>query len=246
MKTLMMISMVFWSFTGISREMGGPENMAGVGVIVVDDGYRDMDAQVFPIPFVMVDGERFFIQGPRLGIHLYRSEKNQFDLVVNPGFDGFEADDSPYFAGMEDRDMALFAGIQWEYRMNRFYGISMSLLGDVTGNADGWQGEISLTRNWFVGEWMVTGSVELEWLSDDVVDYYYGVRPTEVRADRPAYTGTESWNTGVSVMVTRPFGNRAVFMALGGYGRYGSGISNSPLLDRDNSLFSLVGVGWRF
>ncbi len=246
MKKLMLIWMIFWSLTGISREVDGRGNMAGLGVIVVDDGYRDMDAQVFPIPFVMVETERFFVQGPRLGVHLYRNGENRLDLTLTPGFGGFDADDSPYFDGMEDRDMAVFAGIQWGHQISRFYSMSIGISTDVTGNADGLRGEIGLNRNWFAGQWVLTGSLGLEWLSSDVVDYYYGVRPNEARPDRSAYTGTDSWNTSLSFMATRPFGKRAVFMGIVGYGRYGSGISESPLLERDSALFSLVGVGWRF
>ncbi len=247
MKKCMLIGIIaLVTMCGFGQDVRSPGNMGGMGIILVDDGYRDMDVQVFPIPFILADGERFFIQGPRVGMHLYRSDRNQVDLVLNPGFGGFDADDSPYFEGMNDRDMAVFAGIQWGHQINRFYSLSIGMATDVTGNADGLRGEIGVNRSWFSGEWVMTGSLGLEWLSSDVVNYYYGVRPDEARPDRPAYTGTDSWNTSFSLMVTRPFGKRAVFMGIVGYGRYGSGISESPLLERESTLFTMAGVGWRF
>jgi len=243
---LVVVTGFLLAVAAIAQERRPEQNMAGAGLVHVDDGYRGMDGRTFAIPFIMVDSERFFIRGPQAGIHLYGNPNSGLDLIVQAGFGGYEASDSPYFDGMEDRDFTLFAGMQWTHRFNRRTGVSITLTTDVLGNADGMQGSAALNRNWFAGTWMFTATLQAEWISGDVVDYYYGVRPEEARENRPAYRGEASWNPGISLMVTRPFGKRGVFMAIGGYGLYGSGITDSPLVEQNGAMFFMTGVGWSF
>lgn len=246
MKKVVALLFLIISFTLQAQQTPDPRNMGGVGVVVVDYGYRSMNARTFVIPFLRVDTDRFFIQGPRLGMHLFRTAMSHLDLVMTPGFDGFDSNDSPYFAGMEDRDFAVFTGFQWTHRFNRTLTFSSAITTDITESTNGLRGSVTLSRNWFPEAWMITGSISLDWLSADIVDYYYGVRPQEVRPDRPAYAGTDTVNTNFSMMVTRSFGRSGVLIGMVGYGRYGSGITGSPLLERNHTLFSMAGIGWKF
>ncbi len=246
MKQVAFIVLLHFGILAFGQPGGQPGNMAGMAVLIIDDGYRDMESRTLAVPFLRYEKGRFFLNGPTLGFHLYQNDSSSVSAVLSAGFGGYDARDSAYFTGMADRDFSAFAGIQWERRFGRSYSLSLMAGTDVTGHADGMMGRASVTRNWFAGSWRVAGSLSVDWISDDVTDYYYGVLPEEARADRPAYQGTATWNPGCSVMATRSFGERAVFTVMVGYGRYGSGITDSPLVEQDESLFGMMGLGWTF
>lgn len=246
MKRAVCIVLLHFGILAFGQPTGQPGNMAGMAVLMIDDGYRDMDSRMLAVPFVRFEKGRFFLNGPSLGFHLYQDGTSSVSAVLTAGFGGYDARDSTYFTGMADRDFSVFAGIQWERRFDRKYVLSLMAGTDVTGHADGMMGRATVTRNWFAGKWMVMGSLSVDWISEDVTDYYYGVRPGEARPDRPAYRGTATWNPGCSLMATRSLGARMVFTAMVGYARYGSGITDSPLVAQDQSLFGMLGLGWTF
>lgn len=219
---------------------------AGVAAIMVDNGYRDMDARVFPIPFIGYEGRRLFIRGPKVGLHLHTNQNSWFNAWLTPGFSGFEAKDSPYFDGMADRDMSWLGGIEWGRQLNRQLSVSVSVGTDVAGEASGMTGELTARYNWSRGRWFGTVSPALTFESTGFVDAYFGVRPDEARPGRPAYSGKASWHPGLFVTVSRPVGPTGMFMAMIGIRHYGAGAADSPLTDRNHSLFGLLGMSWRF
>jgi outer membrane protein len=77
------------------------------------------------------------------------------------------------------------------------------------------------------------------WLSENRVDYYFGVSEEEARARRPAYRGPATWNLDLNVTAILNVTPRLSVFALFNREQFGSGIENSPLVER-SSAHSLV------
>ena len=86
---------------------------------------------------------------------------------------------------------------------------------------------------------LLTVGIGPRWLSASRVDYYYGVREEEARPERPAYRGQDTWNLDVNVTAILNVTSKLSLFVLLNREQLGSGIENSPLVER-SSAYSLV------
>lgn len=91
---------------------------------------------------------------------------------------------------MEKRRGGFWAGgvVEWS---SSFVDVSAEWLADVSGNSNGQIVSLGLARTWRVGNRvLLTPHVGASWQDEKTVDYYFGVRESEARLDRPAYAGS--------------------------------------------------------
>jgi len=99
---------------------------------------------------------------------------------------------------------------------------------------------------WRMGPVGVAPRVGLVWQSEKLVDYLYGVRASEVREGREAYDGKATVNTELGLRVfygIRPA--HSVYLDLSSTA-LGSGIKDSPLVDRTRLGSARLGYLARF
>ncbi len=125
-------------------------------------------------------------------------------------FEGYSGSDSPFLNGMQSRDWSVDGGVNIE-AATPVGLLGLSIVTDLLGRYRGQEVEFRyLIMFPLLGfNWIPSGGVR--WKSDNLVDYYYGVRPDEARPDRPPPTkanrrstpscgwssGTTSRSTGV-------------------------------------------------
>ena len=73
-----------------------------------------------------------------------------------------------------------------------------------------------------------------------------GVRPSEARADRPAYAGDETLNVKAELGFIRPFRNGWTFLAQADWESLGSEIIDSPIVNESDSLGGFVALAYTF
>jgi outer membrane protein len=83
-------------------------------------------------------------------------------------------------------------------------------------------------------------------LSQDRVDYYYGVRESEATPTRPAYTGEATWNLDVNVTAILNFGPKWTLVALLNREGLGSGIKMSPIVERTSAYALVTSFSYNF
>lgn len=83
----------------------------GVGAMVSDKGYVDIDRENQLIPIVFYQSEDFYLLGPTFGYKLASFDDFKVNFVGQYRFDGYEADDGDIFVGMQDRSGTLDLGI---------------------------------------------------------------------------------------------------------------------------------------
>lgn len=174
-----------------------------------------------------------------VGINLrdvgYNSDYSLIDL---------ESDD-PVFRGYDSPKPELVAqmGVSWHI-------LSASLEQDVSNRSQSYAAKASIDIPLFRSKRgvMVKGSVGANWLSEEYVNYYYGINKAqqdEVRG-RTLYTAEEAINYEAKINMLYPITRHLAIMASLSRTQLDEQISNSPLLDGDVIDQVMVNVSYQF
>jgi outer membrane protein len=158
----------------------------GVGAIALNQPYAGMDSEVQAFPVIGYFGERLQVLGPRATYLLAGDGTLSLRAEALVRFSSYEPEDSPVLAGMEEREMTLDAGLTAGAE-GKWGTLELGVLTDTLDRHSGQEVRLSYGYD-FSGESLtVTPFAGLRWMSGDLSDYYYGVRPEEATAARPAY-----------------------------------------------------------
>lgn len=129
---------------------------------------------------------------------------------------------------MQTRNSAFWYGpaLAWKTR----FGM---LTGDVLeGGNKGQKASVNFGKRIDYGNFSVEPHVGAEWLSSKYVDYYYGVRSSEVRAGRPAYSGTSTYDMSAGARFDYRFTRQQSVTLDVGAKHLGSSITDSPIVGK--------------
>ena len=216
----------------------------GFGVVAGQQALGDKRSTVVPLISVSYKDTAYW-QIARGGVWLWKHDNTRVGVALKVRR-AYDPTDFEGLTGMEERDASLEGGVNAVWTAKPLV-VSAAYYTDLSGKSHGDSATLNLAHPLRLSErWRITPSVSVEWLDANVVDYYYGVKPSEAIATRPAYAGKATVNlrTGVAAhyALTRTW---SLFGGLN-YTRLGDGIGNSPLVTHDD-LFTLhLGAGWRF
>ena len=156
---------------------------------------------------------------------------------------GFGADAPDQLRGMQAPEMAIEVGPMLGWRGSPVH-FNVSLFADVLGRHGGLVGEASLELplRWPSG--YLVPALELSYLSDDYVDYYYSVAPFETTPLRPAYVGRSSFNPGLKVHWGYAVRPKWLLFGKLGVEELGTSIRDSPIVDRDRLWSANLGLAY--
>ena len=218
---------------------------AGLGFVTSPRPYIGASPQSFPVPVINVKYKRWFLESIRGGYAFVQREKFDARAFTQVRFRGLEPESSPFLEGMETRQKSLDAGVEMIYR-GRPVGFRMAALTDVLGRSNGREVSAAAITGAPLGKALVLVGFGPRWLSQDRVDYYYGVRSSESRPERPAYRGesTINWDLTIST-IYKPTSRWTVFALVTREG-LGSAIQSSPLVDRASAYSLVASVSYSF
>ena len=130
---------------------------AGLGVHVWDGGFRDTDAQVWPIPAVDVETDHFYFKGLEAGGFLVKTDAHRLMLGVSYmglGFDAGDSDDAR-MKKLDDRDGSFFANVTYAWR-SQLGQITASIGADISGKSEGFMSDVSWMKRFDVAGFGVT------------------------------------------------------------------------------------------
>ena len=144
---------------------------------------KDHDQQLF----YLYEGERFYLHGSRVGLKL-DYEGWRFDAFFKHRFEGFTQDRPPASAaGMALREPGIDAGVS--LRRRTAWGTPyLELSHDVSNRSDGAELKLGYWNDWSRGRLTLRPHAALSLRDARLNDFYYGVRPAEATAQRPAYS----------------------------------------------------------
>ena len=201
----------------------------GAGVGLEESPYKGYGSKVSPIPLIYFDDKWIHALGTTLDLKIGKWSSVLFTLRGQYALgDGYRGSDAPILNGMQNRNGAFWFGPALAWHTG--YG---TLSGDfLTGGNKGQKASIEFAKALEYGSFSVEPHVGAEWLSSKYVDYYYGVRSSEVRAGRPAYTGKAAYNVSLGTKVDYRFTPHQLVFFDVGVTHLSSGITDSPLVGK--------------
>jgi len=227
----------------------GGELTLGLGVAAGSGVYKGEGSELNPAPFFNYENGPLEILGHDsidLTFKFYRGEVFSIGLIGSLSLEeGYDSDDSDFLKGMDELETLYSAGLEFGGNYAG-WAANLEILQDISGEHDGQEVELSLGYQWMLAGFEVRPGLSLTWMSQETVDYLYGVSPREARADRPAYSPDADFEIGAELMIQRAlFGN---FSAVGivEVSTFGSEITDSPLVDEDYEVGGVLGVMYHF
>lgn len=219
----------------------------GLGIVVgaIDSPYKGSDNETRMLPTVSYENPWVRVNGLSADLKLGRAGPFSFALGARYSMAGYEEDDATILAGMEERKGGLWLGPSMDWRAGDFR-LSAEVLGDVSGHSKGQQFRLGLDRSFRLGAIRLTPRIAAVWRDKKHNNYYYGVRDDEARADRPSYQAKSSTNLELGLHGGYSLGRQHLIFLDVNATRYGSGVTDSPLVDQSSSVGMAVGYLYRF
>ena len=162
---------------------------AGLGFIsrVEQSPYEGGDVRTDLLPLYLYEGERFYLSADRAGFKLYEEDAQRMDVYLARRLEGFPQDEvTPELEGMEYREVGVDLGL--DYRITGEWGRARAaLLHDVGNISNGSEIRVGYSYDFHGARWVLRPDLTLSWRDSKLNNYYFGVEPDEVEADRPAY-----------------------------------------------------------
>ncbi len=151
----------------------------GVATIIPSSPYLGTDTEMRVLPIISYEGERFSWRGPSLAYKVTGVQRGEpsFVLSLNLAPNQLDTDESDRLEGINDRDFSFMFGASYTHPFD-FATVSVSLETDVSNKHQGQRAVVGVQRTLFAHaqrKWMVNLGAELEYLSADYANYYFGV-----------------------------------------------------------------------
>lgn len=218
----------------------------GLGLSVKRPAYSGIGSETRVIPQLSYENRWVRLAGPMVDFKL--PSRGSLSLGLRARYaleDGYEPGDAPVLAGMAERKPGLWLGATAVWRSG-FADLSAEWLGDAAGLSDGQRLRLMAERSLRQGSFQFTPRLALHWQDGKAVDYYYGVRASEATTARPVYGGSSTVSTELGLRTGYALSARqGLYLDLSAT-RLGSGIQNSPLVDRSIETAVRMGYLYRF
>jgi MipA family protein len=231
------------------------------------------DIPIFLVPRISYYGKRFFWDNLDVGYSLLDTPQQQLNLLVTPGYEHLyfhrwspastllqasvvasgrnPVDDSSITEGatpysqysLNERHLSALAGL--DYTFSSPWGeLNLQWLDEISGLHAGQEWRLAWLRS--LGS-QVRLSLGVNYQSADLLDYYFGISPDEVRATGQPYRISEGALSGLFTLDWRyRLSEDWQLTAKLQYKRLASVIRNSPLVDKDYSSTLFVGGTYHF
>jgi MipA family protein len=164
----------------------------GAGIRSHTSPYQGEQEHTDFMPIISYTGERFYIDGNSLGIHLNRDQRWQADLYAAYRFGGYTEEDSRFLTDMERND-SVDMGLALT-RHTAYGSFTFDPSVDIGGQHHGWDTELSWHTTYQQGAWRWRPWLGLDYRNQQLTDYYFGVETQEATSTRTAYRAGSSIN----------------------------------------------------
>lgn len=232
----------------------GTQWRLGVMGSLSDDGYVDADSDGSVYPLVYFDSRWLFFHATEGGVHLYQGDQFTLDAMLSIGHQEMDADDlgrgelaerNVDRDRLDDRDRSYYAGLSGAWT-SRFGVLRAEAQTDISGNSEGELYRVAYAYPWHVGRARVTPHVDATYLSDNVVDYYFGLDADESLNGSYAYSPDAAFVPGIGVDLAYSLSRDWTLYAGADYRHYPDEITDSPLIEDDHAVSLTGGISYSF
>ncbi|WP_028112431.1 MipA/OmpV family protein [Ferrimonas kyonanensis] len=205
-----------------------PEWGIAIGMRFADIPYKTETDQVTDIvPLMFLQGEDFYLHGLEAGYHLWQDQPHQATL-----FTRYRFFDIPKELQNSIQEDSFDLGLRYRYVPRERHFVDTELLSDNNGRSYGH------LRYGFDGQWgnlSFQPTLQLDWRSQDFVEYYYGLGDTRADADVGASAGIGlKYHVGSNLYLIGKVQGSVL----------GSGIEDLDTLDKRFTLESYAGFAF--
>jgi len=218
----------------------------GLGTIYVRQVYKDIDNRSIPIPVISYRGPRLRIEGTGASYKIFQWMMLSGKLLTLYRTTGYDPEDSPFLTGMQEREDTVEIGGELGVFLPYGFQLKTRLFIDSLDRHKGELVDISLSKFFGSDRWILTPSIGLLYQDQSGNDYYYGVRPNEATSVRPSYRANSSLSPHIGGMIRYNFNKQWGFMTIINIEFLSSEKQNSPIVDKNERLFSLFGITYKF
>lgn len=212
-------------------------------------------------------GDWFFFDNGDLGVSVHESEKLSVNFIahINDEREVFEWLNNTrlgvQFFGVEaasliediaeeqieipKRNLAVDGGLEIVYA-DDWGDLQLQVLTDLSFAHKGAEIWASYAYPWRHGNWKIVPSIGINWKSHNLVNYYYGVRNSEDRINRPAYTAGSGFNSFVKLSIAYRFSDNWGVVGVAEYETLSRSIRRSPIVDQDSIETLFIGLMYSF
>jgi outer membrane protein len=204
--------------------------------------YRDVGNRRDFIPMYMYEGDPVFLRSNSVGLKFGPSPERRLQFFLRYRFEGTPIEDIPAsLAGMARREPGIDAGVGGSWGGG--WGITyVELLNDVSTASEGSELRLGYKYPWRRGALFVRPYVTLARRSSELNDYYYGVRPAEAAAGRPAYEAGSGTAVELGVIATYQLEGRWRLLAGATLTRMPDSVADSPVVERGTNATFMLGA----
>lgn len=221
-----------------SAALGGGLRISQSPYLPTDNGDR---RQLDLVPLFHYEGKVLFARGIAGGVHLFRNDSIELNLLARFRFQKLDPTSNEYYAGLDERKQSLDAGLSFAVR--RPWGeINLDWVTDTLNRHGGEEARISYRYNIESGPWTYSPFIAWSWQDDDLSNYYFGVSEDEANPERPAYRPGNSQRATIGLNTGWQVSDRTVFFANVGFGFLDTEVEDSPLTKNDSFTNVFVGA----
>ncbi len=221
----------------------------GLSLGYASSPYKEHDKTLLPMPLLSYEGERFFIRATGLGAYLWKDKVHAISAGISYRplhFDPSKTSNQG-LSLLDERDAT--ASVDLQYAARTDYGMpSLKISRDVIGDSDGLSIDAAYRYPFKLSPPITfTPGAGMIWENKKRVAYYYGVSDAEaLRSGITAYAPSAATSTYLSFEGVWKFAERWQ-LHVGGRGTFvGSEIEDSPMVDKNHTFSSYLGMQHRF
>ncbi|MEO6920341.1 MAG: MipA/OmpV family protein [Collimonas sp.] len=218
----------------------------GLGVGTAQRPYTGVSRRTTFLPIVMYESKWLHFFGNSLDLKLPSIDNFEFSLRAKYALnDGYKSSDAPILNGMQERKGSFWIGgaASWD---NPYAKLSLELLTDASGKSKGNTLKLGAEHTFSYQKFRFTPHAGATWMDSKYVDYYYGVQTAEATATRAAYAGKSTANLEAGIRTDYALTRNQLIMIDISDTRYGTGITDSPLVDKSSSVAAHVAYVYKF
>jgi outer membrane protein len=213
----------------------------GGGAFIQTSPYAGVDTKVYPAPVVAYEGKRFYVRSAIVGYRIISENGLMIGPQVEPRVEGYNADDSPFLNGMRDRNWSVDGGVNIE-AATPVGLLGVSIVTDLLGRSCGQEVQFRYLIMFPALGFHLIPSGGVSWESEKLVDYYYGVKPSEARPGRPAYEPGQAFDPFLRLVIRRKLTKHWSLFSDARYEWLASEITDSPIVSKDYQFSITAGA----
>ncbi|ADZ92400.1 MipA/OmpV family protein [Marinomonas mediterranea] len=232
------------TISAVAQADNGFEATVGVGLALLQSHVKGEGNEAELFPMVELSYADFSLSPDGLGYTYELTPLSALFFSLSTRDASFDSSNTK-LSNLNKRDDAGEFGIAW-VQTSPSMELTTYLISDISDTHKGYEIGVDLgLPTTFAGGYL-TPSIGVSYLSEDLVNYYYGVSQSEVTGSIGSYESDGSFGANV--------GLEYVYKIYSGWHSYtavsmeylGSGISDSSIVDRDTVWSGVIGIVYEF